>query len=65
VGGALQAAAQSSDFMVVARVITGIGTSALTNITPVLVSETSTATHRGAFLGYVFIANYLGIAAAY
>ncbi len=30
-----------------------------------LVSETSTAAHRGGFLGYVFIANYLGIAVAY
>ena len=30
---------------------------ALTGITPVLVSETSSANHRGGFLGYVFIAN--------
>ena len=65
VGGALQAAAQSSDFILVARVITGIGTGALTGITPVLISETATAEHRGGFLGYVFIANYLGIAVAY
>ncbi|ERT00300.1 uncharacterized protein SPSK_09021 [Sporothrix schenckii 1099-18] len=65
VGGALQAATQSSDFMIVARVITGIGTGALTGITPVLVSEVSTAKHRGGFLGYVFIANYLGISLAY
>ncbi|KAK0708940.1 general substrate transporter [Apiosordaria backusii] len=65
IGGALQAATQSSDFILVARVITGIGTGGLTGITPVLVSETSTATHRGGFLGYVFIANYLGIAVAY
>ncbi|KAB8202229.1 general substrate transporter [Aspergillus parasiticus] len=65
VGGALQAAAQSSDFMLVARVVTGVGTGALTGIAPVLVSETSTADHRGAFLGYVFIANYLGISVAY
>ncbi|KAL2192238.1 general substrate transporter [Corynascus similis CBS 632.67] len=65
IGGALQAATQSSDFIIVARVITGIGTGALTGITPVLVSETSTATHRGGYLGYVFIANYLGIAVAY
>ncbi|KAH6617487.1 general substrate transporter [Chaetomium tenue] len=65
IGGALQAATQGSDFLIVARVITGIGTGALTGITPVLVSETSTATHRGGFLGYVFIANYLGIAVAY
>ncbi|KAI9933685.1 hypothetical protein ASPWEDRAFT_167956 [Aspergillus wentii DTO 134E9] len=65
VGGALQAAAQNSDFMICARVITGIGTGALTGITPVLVSETSSADHRGGFLGYVFIANYLGISVAY
>ncbi|EGY21476.1 sugar transporter STL1 [Verticillium dahliae VdLs.17] len=65
IGGALQAAAQSSNFIIVARVITGIGTGALTGITPVMVSETSTAEHRGGFLGYVFIANYLGISIAY
>ncbi|KAL3478477.1 general substrate transporter [Aspergillus californicus] len=65
IGGALQAAIQSSDFMLVARVVTGIGTGALTGITPVLVSETSSADHRGGFLGYVFIANYLGISVAY
>ncbi|KAF4313524.1 Sugar/inositol transporter [Botryosphaeria dothidea] len=65
IGGALQAATQSSDFILVARVVTGLGTGALTGITPVLVSETSTASHRGGFLGYVFIANYLGISVAY
>ncbi|KAJ5429251.1 hypothetical protein N7491_006267 [Penicillium cf. griseofulvum] len=64
-GGALQAAAQNSDFMICARVLTGIGTGALTGTTPVLVSETSSADHRGGFLGYVFIANYLGISVAY
>ncbi len=65
IGGALQAATQSSNFILVARVITGIGTGALTGITPVLVSEVSTAKHRGGYLGYVFIANYLGISLAY
>jgi MFS family permease len=60
VGGALQAATQGSDFILVARVVTGLGTGALTGITPVLVSEVSSAEHRGGFLGYVFIANYLG-----
>lgn len=39
--------------------------SALTGITPVLVSEVSRSDHRGGFLGYVFIANYLGISIAY
>lgn len=47
VGGALQAATQSSDFIIVARVVTGLGTGALTGITPVLISEMSTASHRG------------------
>ncbi|KAJ5201460.1 uncharacterized protein N7498_006123 [Penicillium cinerascens] len=65
IGGALQSAAQNSNFMICARVVTGIGTGALTGITPVLVSETSSADHRGGFLGYVFIANYLGISVAY
>jgi sugar porter (SP) family MFS transporter len=65
VGGALQAATQSSDFILVARIVTGLGTGALTGITPVLVSETSSASHRGGYLGYVFIANYLGISVAY
>ncbi|KAG9838431.1 major facilitator superfamily transporter sugar, partial [Aureobasidium melanogenum] len=65
IGGALQAATQSADFILVARVVTGLGTGALTGITPVLVSEVSSAEHRGGFLGYVFIANYLGISVAY
>jgi sugar porter (SP) family MFS transporter len=65
VGGALQSATQSLDFILVARVITGLGTGALTGITPVLISEISASDHRGGFLGYVFIANYLGISIAY
>lgn len=65
VGGALQSATQSADFILVARVVTGLGTGALTAIIPVYVSETSTSHGRGKFLGLVFIANYLGIAVAY
>lgn len=65
IGGALQAATQSLDFILVARVLTGIGTGALTGITPVLIAEVSAADHRGGYLGYVFIANYLGISVAY
>ncbi|KAJ5495893.1 hypothetical protein N7539_001009 [Penicillium diatomitis] len=64
-GGAFQAAAQNSNFFICARVFTGIGTGALTGITPVLVSETSSAQHRGGSSSYVFIANYLGISVAY
>lgn len=57
IGGALQSATQSSNFIIVARVVTGLGTGALTGITPVYTSEIATASHRGGFLGYVFIAN--------
>ena len=56
VGDALQAATASSNSILVARVISGI--------TPVLVSEMSSADHRGDFLGYVSIASYLGISFA-
>lgn len=65
VGGALQAATQNAAFILCARVVTGLGTGALTGIAPVLVSEVSSASHRGGYLGYVFIANYLGISVAY
>jgi sugar porter (SP) family MFS transporter len=65
IGGALQSATQSSDWILVARVVTGLGTGALTAITPVYIAEVSSASHRGGFLGYVFIANYLGISVAY
>lgn len=65
IGGALQSATQSSTFIIVARVVTGLGTGALTGIVPVWCSEVSDAHSRGAFLGYVFIANYLGISVAY
>jgi MFS family permease len=64
-GGALQSATQSSDWILVARVVTGLGTGALTAITPVHIAEVSSAGHRGGFLGYVFTANYLGISVAY
>ncbi|KAK5153099.1 hypothetical protein LTS14_007743 [Recurvomyces mirabilis] len=65
IGGALQAATQSADFILIARVVTGLGTGVLTGITPVMISEVSSATHRGGYLGYVFIADYLGISIAY
>ena len=65
VGGALQSATQSSDWILVARVVTGLGTGALTAITPVYIAEVSSASQCGGFLSYVFIANYLGISVAY
>lgn len=65
VGGALQCATQSLDFILAAQVVTGLGTGALIGIMPVLISEISALDHRGGFLGYVFIANYLDISIAY
>ncbi|QSZ33915.1 hypothetical protein DSL72_005489 [Monilinia vaccinii-corymbosi] len=65
VGGALQAAAQNAGWIMGARVITGMGTGGLMAVVPVYIAEISPANHRGGFLGYVFIANYLGISLAY
>lgn len=62
VGGALQSATQSSNFILVARVVTGLGTGCLTAVTPVYCAEVSGASHRGRFLGFVFIANYCAFA---
>lgn len=64
-GGALQAATQSSAWILGSRVLSGVGVGALTGIVPVYCSEVSGASHRGRFLGMVFIANYLGISVAY
>jgi MFS family permease len=63
--GALQAATQCLDFILIAGVITGTGTGPLTGNTPLLISEVSASDYRGGFLGYVSIINYLGISVAY
>ncbi|BGP22803.1 hypothetical protein JCM10295v2_001694 [Rhodotorula toruloides] len=65
IGGALQAATQNSAFILGARVVTGLGTGALTGIVPVYCSEISGKESRGKTLGRVFVANYLGISVAY
>jgi MFS family permease len=65
VGGALSVLLKASTSSSSHVVVTGLGTGALTGITPVLISEVSASDHRGDFLGYVFIANYLGISVAY
>ncbi|KAI9640678.1 hypothetical protein NHQ30_010987 [Ciborinia camelliae] len=64
-GGALQAAAQNAGWIMGARIVTGAGTGGLMAVVPVYIAEISPASHRGGFLGYVFIANYLGISIAY
>ncbi|KAB8303355.1 hypothetical protein EYC80_004787 [Monilinia laxa] len=65
VGGALQVAARNAGWIMGARVVTGMGTGGLMAVVPVYIAEVSSANHRGGFLGYVFIANYLGISLAY
>lgn len=55
VGGALQSATQSADFILVARVVTGLGTGALTAIVPVYIAEVSASNHRGGFLGELLV----------
>ncbi|KAF7872555.1 hypothetical protein EAF04_003476 [Stromatinia cepivora] len=64
-GGALQAGTQNAGWIMGARVVTGMGTGGLMAGVPVYTAEVSPASHRGGFLGYVFIANYLGISIAY
>jgi sugar porter (SP) family MFS transporter len=64
-GAALQASAQNMNWMLCARVITGLGTGHLNSIVPAFVGEIATTRHRGAAIVLVFIANYVGIAVAY
>ena len=47
VGGALQSATQSATFILLARIVTGLGTGALTAIIPVYVAETVERRIRG------------------
>ena len=64
-GAALQSAAQNMNWMLCARVITGIGTGHLNSIVPAFAGEIATTRHRGAAIVLVFIANYVGITVAY
>ncbi|ODQ50374.1 putative MFS monosaccharide transporter [Saitoella complicata NRRL Y-17804] len=64
-GAALQASAQNSNWMLCARIITGVGTGHLNAIVPVWTAEISKSHSRGASISIVFLANYIGIAVAY
>ncbi|ESZ92908.1 MFS sugar transporter [Sclerotinia borealis F-4128] len=64
-GGTLQSSAHNAAWIMGARVVTGMGTGGLMAAVPVYIAEISPASHRGGFLGYVFVANYLGISIAY
>lgn len=50
VGGALQAAATTTDFLIVARVISGVGNGLLTSTVPLYGAECSRASNRGRVL---------------
>ncbi|BFZ65358.1 hypothetical protein YB2330_006524 [Saitoella coloradoensis] len=64
-GGALQAGAMNINWMLCARLITGIGTGFLNCIIPSYTAETSEAKSRGGAISTVFLANYTGITIAY
>ncbi|KAF4122925.1 Sugar (and other) transporter [Geosmithia morbida] len=62
---AFQSAAQSSDWMIVARVLNGIGTGILNAVTPVWATETAAHTSRGQFVAIEFTLNIFGVVVAY
>lgn len=64
-GACLQCAAQNSTWMLVARVINGIGTGALNTIVPAWASEVAEHTSRGKFIAIEFTLNIFGVVVAY
>ncbi|KAG9258385.1 hexose transporter [Emericellopsis atlantica] len=62
---ALQSAAQSSEMMIVARVLNGLGTGVLNAVTPVWATETASHTSRGQFVASEFTLNIFGVVVAY
>lgn len=65
VGAALQCSAQNIEWMLVARVVNGIGTGHLNAIVPVWSAECATHTSRGAFIAWEFTLNIFGVVVAY
>ncbi|GAO19475.1 uncharacterized protein UV8b_00429 [Ustilaginoidea virens] len=62
---ALQSAAQNLSWMFCARVLNGLGTGALTAVTPVWATETAAHTSRGQFIAVEFTLNIFGVVVAY
>lgn len=62
---AIMASAQSSDMMIVARVLNGMGTGILNAVTPVWATETASYQSRGAFVSSQFTLNIAGVVVAY
>ncbi|GAA5954950.1 hypothetical protein JCM8115_005577 [Rhodotorula mucilaginosa] len=65
IGAPLQAAAQNVPWMVMARIITGVGTGHLNAIVPVWSAETSGHLSRGFFIALEFTLNIFGVVVAY
>lgn len=65
VGAALQTAAMDANWMIIARVVNGIGTGILNVIVPVWATETASHTSRGQFVAIEFTNNILGVVVAY
>ncbi|KAI0805188.1 general substrate transporter [Xylaria sp. FL0064] len=64
-GASLQSAAQSSNWMIGARAVNGIGTGILNAIVPVWATETAEHTSRGQFIAIEFTLNIFGVVVAY
>ncbi|GAA5986175.1 hypothetical protein JCM10908_006443 [Rhodotorula pacifica] len=65
IGAPLQAAAQNSTWMIMARIVNGVGTGHLNAIVPVWSSETSSHLSRGFFIALEFTLNIFGVVVAY
>ncbi|TNY17917.1 general substrate transporter [Rhodotorula diobovata] len=65
IGAPLQASAQNVAWMVMARIITGVGTGHLNAIVPVWSAETSGHLSRGFFIALEFTLNIFGVVVAY
>lgn len=65
IGAPLQAGAQNMNWMICARVITGIGTGMLNVAVPVYNAEVSDYSVRGASIALEFFLNIAGLASAY
>ncbi|GAA6010909.1 hypothetical protein JCM10207_003985 [Rhodosporidiobolus poonsookiae] len=65
IGAPLQAAAQNIPWMIMSRIINGVGTGHLNAIVPVWSAETSGHHSRGFFIALEFTLNIFGLALAY
>ncbi|POY72735.1 hypothetical protein BMF94_4142 [Rhodotorula taiwanensis] len=65
IGAPLQASAQNAVWMIMARIINGVGTGHLNAIVPVWSAETSGHMSRGFFIALEFTLNIFGVVVAY